>query len=554
MEKILLPSRPSITCFNFKFSCSLPRKTKAKRKRLQLQRQTQFQQKPRTKHSFPESSPTPLLTNRRPYPQSKLEALEAIITDIETSIKRGIRIDTEIYSSLLETCFYLRAIDHGIRIHNLIPKNLVHRNIGISSKLLRLYASNGLIKKAQQVFDEMYKRNECSFAWNSLIAGYAQLGLYEDALAVYLQMEEEGVEPDRYTFPRALKACAGIRLIGVGEEIHRHVVRCGFWNDGFVLNALVDMYAKCGDIVKARKVFDKIYDKDLVSWNSMLTGYMHHGLLGEALSVFHDMVNVGVVPDSVAVSTILAGLPRLKIIVQIHAWVIRRGLEWSLSVANSLIVAYSSHGMLNASRWIFEQMTERDVVSWNSIITAHCKDSKALNYFYRMEHDGVLPDNVTFVSILSACAYLGLVEDGEKLFCTMRERYGISPIMEHYACMVNLYGKAGLIDKAYEMVTKRMEFEPGPTVWGALLYACYVHGNIDIGEISAECLFELELDNEHNFHLLMNIYRNAGFDRSFEPQNYAIGIWLAIEMHEFLLATKQHSYSVPTRKEYQEDS
>lgn len=323
-------------------------------------------------------------------------------------------------------------------------------------------------------------------------------------------MEEEGVEPDHFTFPRVLKAVGGMGSIRVGEEVHRQIVRHGYWANGFVLNALVDMYSKCGDIVKARRVFDKIEMRDLVAWNSMLTGYIHHGILVGALDIFRSMIRDGCEPDSVGVSTILASLPSLKLGAEVHAWVLRRGIEWDLSIANGLIVLYSNHCNLNKASWLFENMHKRDVVSWNSIISAHCKDPKALIYFSRMESSGVFPDIITFVSLLSACGNLGLVKDGESLFLLMTERYGISPVMEHYGCMVNLYGRAGLINKAYEIVVNGMDFEAGPTVWGALLYACYVHGNVDIGEVAAHRLFELEPDNEHNFELLMGIYSNAG--------------------------------------------
>ncbi len=460
--------------------------------------------------SFPKPTPTPLLINQKPYTQTKTQALDAVVNDLEASIERGIKIDTEIFSSLLETCYHLQAIDYGIRIHRLIPTNLLRKNVGLSSKLLRLYASCGHVDKAHQVFDEMYKRDASAFPWNSLVSGYAELGLYEDAIALYFQMEEEGVEPDMYTFPRVLKACGGLGLIQVGEEVHRHVVRSGFANDGFVLNALVDMYAKCGDIVKARKVFDKITFRDSVSWNAMLTGYVRHGLLVEALDIFGQMLQEEYEPDSVAISTMLTSLSSLKPALQIHAWVLRQGFEWNLSIANSLIGVYSNRGKLDRARWLFKHMPERDVVSWNSIISAHSRLPEVLTFFEQMEDAGTVPDSITFVSMLSACAHLGLVKDGQRLYSMMRGKYRINPVMEHYACMVNLYGRAGLIKEAYAIIVETMEFEAGPTVWGALLYACLLHRNVDIGEIAAEKLFELEPDNEHNFELLMNIYSNVG--------------------------------------------
>ncbi|KAK9292666.1 hypothetical protein L1049_020644 [Liquidambar formosana] len=515
-SSLLLPSfiPPMVTTLhsaNFYTISSYTLYCSNKIKRTKKQKRKQIYQNTKTNNrSFPKSSPTPLLINHKPYSQTKFQALDAVVDDLEASINDGIKVDTQIFSSLLETCYNLQAIDHGIRIHRLIPANLLHKNVGLSSKLIRLYASSGRIEKAHQVFDQMSKRETYAFPWNSLISGYAELGLFEDAMALYFQMVEEGVEPDQFTFPRVLKACGGIGSIRVGEEVHRDLVRSGFAYDGFVLNALVDMYSKCGDIVKARKVFNKIACRDLVSWNSMLTGYIRHGLLVEALDIFRRMLYEGLEPDAVTISTILTGMSSLKLGIQIHGWVIRRGMQWNLSIANSLIVDYFNRGKLDRARWLFKQMPERDVVSWNSIISAHSKDPEALIYFLQMESAGALPDNITFVSLLSACAHLGLVKDGEQFFVIMRERYGIRPGMEHYACMVNLYGRAGLINEAYEIVVKRMEFEAGPTVWGALLYACYLHGNVNIGEIAAEHLFELEPDNEHNFELLMKIYGNAG--------------------------------------------
>ncbi|CAO2839029.1 unnamed protein product [Amaranthus hypochondriacus] len=461
---------------------------------------------------FPASISTPLLPiNQVPHNQTKIQALDAVVRDLEeASLKHGVTVDTQTFCSLLEMCFQLKAIEHGIRIHRLIPSKILCKNVGVVSKLLRLYASNGRVEEAHQLFDEMPNRDESAFVWNSLISGYAELGMFEDALALYFQMDEEAVEPDKYTFPRALMACSGIGSIRVGEELHRHVVRCGFHNDVYVLNALVDMYAKCGDIVKSRNVFDTIRSKDLVSWNSMILGYIHHGLLAKAMEIFHNMVKNGLEPDHVTISTIISRISVFIIGAQMHGWVIRRGLNQSLPIANSLIVFYSNHGYLDQCQWLFAQMPEKDIVSWNSIISAHRNDPRALTYFQQMEETGATPDAITFVALLSACAQLGLVNEGKIFFSSMIEEYEITPIMEHYACLVNLYGRAGMIDEAYDIISNKMEFEAGPTVWGALLYACFLHADCETAELAAQHLFELEPDNEHNFELLIRIYDNLG--------------------------------------------
>ncbi|KAF6152198.1 hypothetical protein GIB67_005308 [Kingdonia uniflora] len=155
-------------------------------------------------------------------------------------------------------------------------------------------------------------------------------------------------------------------------------------------------------------------------------------------------------------------------------------------------------------------MSKSDVISWNSIILGHCNDPYAVAYFQQMEKSDILPDSVTFISVLSACANLGFMEEGRRFFVEMQNKYRIKPRMEHFACMVNLFRRAGLITEAYEMIVQKMVSNASPTVWGALLYACSLHGNVDVGEIAAEKLFELEPDNAHNFELLMMIYGKAG--------------------------------------------
>ncbi|CAH2077996.1 unnamed protein product, partial [Thlaspi arvense] len=314
-----------------------------------------------TSLSFTKPSPNPILIGKQSVHRTKLEALDSVITDLETSARKGITIsEPEIFASLLETCYSLRAIDHGVRVHRLVPVYLLRNNLGISSKLVRLYASCGYAEVAHEVFDRMSKRKSSAFAWNSLISGYAESGQYEDAMALYFQMAEEGVKPDRFTFPRVLKACGGIGSIHIGEAIHRDLVKEGYGYDVYVLNALVDMYAKCGDIVKGRNVFDMIPHKDYVSWNSMLTSYLHHGLLHEAVHIFRLMVQDGIEPDKVAISSVLARVLSFKHGRQLHGWAIRRGMECELSVANALIVLYSKRGHLGQACFIFDQMVERD--------------------------------------------------------------------------------------------------------------------------------------------------------------------------------------------------
>ncbi|KAI0499886.1 hypothetical protein KFK09_018094 [Dendrobium nobile] len=463
---------------------------------------------------YPKSSPTPLLIPETSTALTRDEALERIFLDLHSALAGGVRVEPSTFSSLLELCY---RIDPSPRraaaLHRLVPASLLHSSPNLSSKLIRLYASCGLVEQAHNLFDNVPRSHKAvAFPWNALISGYADAGLHEDAMALYHQMEEEDVEPDRFTFPRVIKACAGLGSVPHCEYVHRHLVRSGFATDPFALNALVDMYAKCGDIARARRIFDQIPDRDPIAWNSMLNGYIRHGLFPEAIETCRRMLVAGFEPDTVTVSSLLAGCAsaNCNIGLEIHGWVLRRGLQRAVSVANSLITMYSVRGQLAQARFIFNSMPEKDLVSWNAIISANRRDRRVLSIFRQMLESGMVPDDVTFVSLLSACANLGLVEDGRKLFDEMQVRHGIKPGMEHYGCMVNLLGRAGLVEEAFELVSRMMPFDGGPTVWGALLYACSVHRNVTTGETAAERLFELEPDNEHNFELLRRIYSDAG--------------------------------------------
>uniref|UniRef100_A0A0A9H0R2 Pentatricopeptide repeat-containing protein n=1 Tax=Arundo donax TaxID=35708 RepID=A0A0A9H0R2_ARUDO len=275
------------------------------------------------------------------------------------------------------------------------------------------------------------------------------------------------------------------------------------------------MYVQCGDIRKARQVFDAMPVRDSVSWNIMLAGCLRHGLWLHSMGIWRRMLREGHKPDSAVLSIMLSllSLPSendSKWGLEIHAWVIRHRLESELSIATALIRMYSKKNELGCALSVFESMPVKDRSSWNAIISAHRKDYGVLMMFRRMVDSGVQPDESTFATMVSACNDLGLVEGGMRLFSEMDKVYRVQPTMEHCTCMVTMLSKAGMVNEAYEFVSKRMSLNSEPKILRALLCACSVHGNTRIGEIVANRLFDLEPENEHNFVLLMQIYQNAG--------------------------------------------
>ncbi|XP_078448086.1 tetratricopeptide repeat (TPR)-like superfamily protein [Wolffia australiana] len=456
---------------------------------------------------FPKSTPVPLLPHPVAPPLSRAAQLDRVLSDLELAISRGVPIDAAMFSAVLETCSQLGAVDHGRRLRRLIPPPLLHSHLSLSSKFVRLYASCGLLDEAHLLFDEMPRRHRTlsAFPWNSLIGGYADVGKHEDAIALYLQMEEEGVAPDQFTFPRVLKACAGVGSLALCEAAHRHAVRAGFATDPFVLGSLVSLYAKCGDIGRATRIFSKIPAPDAAAVTAIVSGLARHGLISSAMEILLRAP----ADNPAAVSTIAAAAPSPRLGAAIHGWALRRGLAGNKSVGNALIAMYGNHGRVVHSRRVFAVMAEKDVVSWNAVIAAHRRDEQAVAIFAEMVAAGVAPDEVTFVSLLDACAKTGMVDEGCQLFATMEASFGVRPKVEHLSCMVNLLGRAGLVDEAYELVRK-MELEASPTVWGALLYACSLHGNVAVAEVAAAALLELEPDNAHNFELLAKVYSDVG--------------------------------------------
>ncbi|KAL6636494.1 hypothetical protein ACP70R_024066 [Stipagrostis hirtigluma subsp. patula] len=272
------------------------------------------------------------------------------------------------------------------RLRRLLPVALLRRHPDLALRLLHLHASLGLLAYAHHLFDHLLPsrvREGDASPWNCLVAGYARLGRHHDALALYLQMDEEGVPRDGATFACALEACAGAGSVALGQAVHRDAVRAGLASDVLVCDALVDMYLRCGDTRMARRVFDAMPVRDGVSWNILLAGSLRHGLRPHSMEICRRMLREGHKPDSAALSTMLSLISvhsdnDSKWGLEIHAWVIRHGLDTELSVSNALIEMYSEKNELDHALSVFESMPVRDRLSWNAIISVHRKDYRIL--------------------------------------------------------------------------------------------------------------------------------------------------------------------------------
>ncbi|KAJ7552718.1 hypothetical protein O6H91_06G066700 [Diphasiastrum complanatum] len=376
-----------------------------------------------------------------------------------------------------------------------------------------MYAKCGCTEDARELFDNMSERDVLS--WSAMIAGYAQNGLGKEALALYEQMKQEGMQPNNVTLVLLLKACASLAALEQGKQIHSEIIKRGFQSDVVVGNTLVDMYAKCGCTEDARELFDNTSERDVVSWNAMIAGYAQNGLGKDALALYEQMKQEGMQPNNVTVvfllkaCTSLAALEKGK---QLHSEIIKRGFESDVVVGSTLVNMYAKCGCTEDARELFDNMSERDVVSWTGMIAGYAQNGlgkEALALFEQMQREGTKPNEVTYTSVLSACAHSGLVDQGRYFFDSMCKNHGVTPTKEHYACMVDLLGRAGCLADA-ELFINKMPIQPNSVVWMTLLGAARNHGHAEIGRRAFDRVVKLETKNAAPYALLSNIYAAAG--------------------------------------------
>eukprot|EP00249_Psilotum_nudum_P023049 c28733_g3_i2 orf=144-2033(+) len=426
--------------------------------------------------------------------------------------QQGIQAHSDSYFCLLQGCIDTKSLAEGKHVHAHIIKSGFKPNVFLRNALVNMYAKCGSVVDARQVFDKMPKRDVVS--WTTMIAGYVQQGNGEKALKLFWQMECESIKPDKIAFICVLKACAHLASLEQGSWIHAHIIKSRFESDVSVGNTLVVMYAKCGSIEHAQQVFSRMPKRDVVSWTAMISAYAHNGHGKDALKLFKQMQQNGVEPNKVTFIGVLdacAGMSALTEGMESHAGITNSGFESDIVVATALVSMYGKCGSLEDARSVFNKMHWRNVVSWTAITTAYCHNGlgkEALKLFQQMQWQGVKPDSTTFVSILSACSHSGLLDEGCYYFDAMSRNYGITPVAEHYGCMIDLFGRAGYLDEAEDLLNS-MPFCPDAAKWGSLLGACRIYCDVHRGTRAADHILELDSKNTALYSLLSNIYAAA---------------------------------------------
>ncbi|KAL8112804.1 hypothetical protein AgCh_020196 [Apium graveolens] len=324
------------------------------------------------------------------------------------------------------------------------------------------------------------------------------------------------VWPSSYAFTAVIKACAELSALGFGRVVHCHVLAFGYGLNLFVQASLVSFYAKCGELSVAKKVFDGMPEKNVVAWNSMISGYEQFGYASEAVGLFCRMRDLGVEFDSATFVSVLSACSQLGAIdlgCWVHEYVRKLGFNLNVVLGTALINMYARCGDVTKAREVFDSMKEHNVGSWTAIISGygmHGYGKEAMELFELMKSRGPPANSVTFIAVLSACAHAGLVQEGREAFATMTTDNGLVPKMEHHVAMVDMLGRAGLLEEAFEYIKKIDAVRPAPAMWTAMLGACKMHKNMKLGVQVAEHLLAAEPEIPGHYVLLSNIYAMAG--------------------------------------------
>ncbi|WCJ43736.1 Tetratricopeptide repeat (TPR)-like superfamily protein [Euphorbia peplus] len=420
-------------------------------------------------------------------------------------------------SGVVSACAELGLVSFGKQLHSWAIKSGLVSDVCVGCSLVDMYAKcapDGSIIDSRKVFDSMPDHNVMS--WTAVITGYVQIGGHDrEAVELFLQMIEGRVKPNHFTFSSILKACANLSDLSVGQQFYAYAVKLGLASVNCVGNSLISMFSRCGNMENARKAFDILFEKNLVSYNTIVDAYAKSVNSDKAFELFNEFEDTGTSANAFTFASLLSGASSIGAIgkgEQIHARVLKSGFDSNLHISNALISMYSRCGDIQSAFKVFNEIGNGNVISWTSMVTGFAKHGfaeKALETFKKMLEAGVRPNEVTYIAVLSACSHAGLVSEGWKHFKSMNTEHGIVPRMEHYACMVDLLGRSGFLEEAMEFINS-MPLKADALVLRTFLGACAVHGNIDFGKTAATMILEQEPDDPAAYILLSNLYASTG--------------------------------------------
>ncbi|TYK09689.1 pentatricopeptide repeat-containing protein [Cucumis melo var. makuwa] len=426
---------------------------------------------------------------------------EGIISEAETLFWQMPEKNVVSWTVMLGGLIQEGRMDEACRLFDMMPE----KDVVTRTNMIGGYCQVGRLVEARRLFDEMPCRNVVS--WTTMITGYVQNQQVDIARKLFEVMPEK----NEVSWTAMLKGYTNCGRLDEASGLFnampiKSVVAC---------NAMILCFGQNGEVPKARQVFDEMREKDEGTWSAMIKVYERKGLELDALELFRMMQREGIrpnFPSLISVLSVCAGLANLDHGREIHAQLVRSQFDLDVYVASVLLSMYIKCGNLAKAKQVFDRFAVKDVVMWNSIITGYAQHGlgeEALRVFHDMHFSGIMPDDITFVGVLSACSYTGNVKKGLEIFYSMETKYQVEQKIEHYACMVDLLGRAGKLNEAMDLIEK-MPMEADAIIWGALLGACRTHMKLDLAEVAAKKLLYLEPKNAGPFILLSNIYASQG--------------------------------------------
>ncbi|CAM0904723.1 unnamed protein product [Alopecurus aequalis] len=419
-------------------------------------------------------------------------------------IRRNACPDAFSFPSLLRACARVPCITTGAALHAAAIRLGLDADLFVRTALIQFYGKCSAASAARALFDSMIIPSEVS--WTAIIMVYVDCGDILSARECFDRMPHKN-------------------LVHWNAMVHGYV-KCGDLESARRLfeempertaaayTSLIGGYAKSGNMLGAKLLFDKLQDRDVFTWSAMISGYAQNGYPREALRIFNEFRQKEICPDELVIVALMTACSQLGNIM-LAKWIEGYITSYSIDMSNTHVLAglinmNAKCGNMERATVLFESMPARDVFSYCSMMQGHClhgSPNKAVELFSRMLLEGLSPDNAAFTVVLTACNHAGLVEEGKKYFGMMKNEYLIVPCGDHYACLVSLLGRSGMLRDAYELI-KSMPGKPHPGSWGALLGGCILQGDTKLGKIAAQKLFEIEPDNAGNYVTLSNIYAN----------------------------------------------
>ncbi|KQK08962.1 pentatricopeptide repeat-containing protein At3g22690 [Brachypodium distachyon] len=415
--------------------------------------------------------------------------------------------------SLLSACGQVRAVDKGLWVYARVDEYGIEADVDIRNALIGMYVKCGCMSDAWKTFKGMPIRNTKS--WNTLIDGFVQNGKHKEALTMFEEMLSDGVIPDVITLVSVLSTYAQLGDLQQGRYLHNYIKDHEIHCDIILQNSLINMYAKCGDMAAAEIIFENMARRDIVSWTAMVCGYVKGLQFRTAFNLFDDMKVRDVMASEMALVSLLSACSQLGALDkgrEIHSYIKEKSVRTDMWLESALVDMYAKCGCIDAAAEIFSRMRHKQTLAWNAMIgglASQGQGKEAVALFEQLlKLRDPKPDAITLKVVLCACTHVGMVDEGLHYFNLMLT-LGIVPDNEHYGCIVDLLGRAGLLDEAYNFIQK-MPIQPNPVIWGSLLAACRVHHRMELGKIIGQHIIDLAPNDVGAHVLISNLHAEEG--------------------------------------------